>query len=110
MNNYGGTSTLGRNSLSRSGISNSHTDIKHSSYENLSTRGIGVEIEPPSLMEYHNSTMNNSTYSSNTYGKNKVTSMEIMKESLRMGNAKKASNVKQNKKHDTLISSGSDTD
>ena len=110
MNNYGGTSTLGRNSHSRSGISNIHADIKHPGCENLSKRGIGVEIEPPSLMEYHNSTMNSSTYSNNTYVKNKITSMDNMKESLCMGNAKKASKFTQNKKTATLISSESDTD
>ena len=114
MNNYGGTSTLGKkdrlsNAPSRSGLANITTDMHHQSYEDVYQRSKGVEIEPPAAMDYYNTQQNNSKFNYKLSGK-KNSSLDSMKESLRIGNAKNVSNSKQNRKTEASLLNESDSD
>ena len=114
MNNYGGTSTLGKkdktsNSPSCGGSANIHTDASYQNYEDPYKRNKGVEIEPPVSMEYYNSNSNNSKFNPSYYGK-KNSTLDSMKESLRIGSAKNVSKLKQNRKYAANLSTDSDSD
>lgn len=114
MNNYGGTSNLGKkdklsNIPSRSGSTNMTTDMHNQSYEDVYQRNKGVEIEPPSSMDYYYSQQNRSKLSYNLSGK-KNSSLDSMKESLRIGNAKNVSISKQNRKTEARLLDESDSD
>ena len=114
MNNYGGTSTLGKkdrlsNAPSRNGLANISRDMHNQGYEDVYQRNKGVEIEPPAAMDYYNSQQNNSKFNYNLRGK-KNSSLDSMKESLRIGNAKNVSNSKQNRKTEASLLNESDSD
>ena len=111
MNNYGGTSTLGKrnhpsSTHSRSNLSNIHTDMSHLGEDHYE-RNKGVEIEPPPSMEYFSSQSN---YSNNRYRKDNKSSVDSMKESMKIGMAKNALNSmpKNNVGTSSLIESDSD--
>ena len=113
MNNYGGTSTLGKkdklsNTTNRSGSANIR-DMYNQSHEDVYQRNKGVEIEPPPSMDYYTSQQNRSKFNYNLSGQ-KNSSLDSMKESLRIGNAKNVSNSKQNRKTEARLLNESDSD
>ena len=112
MNNYGGTSTLGKRNRptithSRRNLGNIPRDMSHFSDEELYERNKGVEIEPPSSMEYFSSQRD---ISMNRYRKQNISAIDSMKESLNIGIAKNASSSRLKPNMGPKLSIESDSD